>query len=363
LEGYDLKQERLKHVTDYMMEKGLAQLLISDPASIFYLTGKWILPGERLLVLHLNLKGEKKLFLNELFPIHEDLGVDLVFFNDTDDCIRILADSLEDKGDIGVDKNWPARFLLRLMDIMPNSKFVNGSDALDRARMIKDPDECDLMREASLLNDAAMNQIIETFDPNDTELDISRKLNDIYVSSGADGLSFTPIIAFGANAAMPHHDTGKAHVKPGDSIILDIGCGKDSYCSDMTRTVFYHSVSDKACEVYEIVRQANQAAIDMVKPGVRFCDVDAAARGVIEAAGYGPYFTHRTGHSIGIEVHDLGDVSSQNIELLQPGMIFSIEPGIYLEGEFGVRIEDLVLVTEDGCEVLNNHPKVLTIVS
>ena len=130
----------------------------------------------------------------------------------------------------------------------------------------------------------------------------------------------------------------------------------------MTRTVFYKSASDKAKEVYNIVREANEKAISIVKPGVRFCDIDAAARNYIEEKGYGKYFTHRTGHSIGIEVHDFGDVSSVNTDKVAPGMIFSIEPGIYLPGEFGVRIEDLVLVTEDGCEVLNKFSKDLTII-
>jgi len=130
----------------------------------------------------------------------------------------------------------------------------------------------------------------------------------------------------------------------------------------MTRTVFYKSVSDKAREIYEIVKEANLRAISSVKPGVRFCDIDAAAREYIEEKGYGKYFTHRTGHSIGIEVHDFGDVSSINEDTVAPGMVFSIEPGIYLEGQVGVRIEDLVLVTEQGCEVLNKFSKDLIII-
>lgn len=127
----------------------------------------------------------------------------------------------------------------------------------------------------------------------------------------------------------------------------------------MTRTVFYKSASEKAKEVFNIVLEANKRAIAMVKPGVRFCDIDNAAREYITEKGYGKYFTHRTGHSIGIETHDMGDVSSINTDILKPGMIFSVEPGIYLPGEFGVRIEDLVLVTEDGHELLNKYNKEL----
>ena len=130
----------------------------------------------------------------------------------------------------------------------------------------------------------------------------------------------------------------------------------------MTRTVFYKSISDHSREVYEIVKEANKRGIEKVKAGVRFCDIDAAARDYIIEKGYGKYFTHRLGHSIGIEVHDFGDVSSANTDKVQVGQIFSIEPGIYLPGDVGVRIEDLVIVTKDGCEVLNHYTKDLIIV-
>jgi len=187
-------------------------------------------------------------------------------------------------------------------------------------------------------------------------------LAEIYENKGADGFSFSPIVAYGANAADPHHDSDSSKVQRGKNVIFDIGGVRKHYCSDMTRTVFYKEVSDEHKAVYNLVREANLTAIDKVKPGVRFCDIDKAARDVIENAGYGKYFTHRTGHSIGIEVHDFGEVSSVNTEEVAPGMIFSIEPGIYLSGDIGVRIEDLVLVTETGVEVLNKFTKDLIIV-
>ena len=134
------------------------------------------------------------------------------------------------------------------------------------------------------------------------------------------------------------------------------------YCSDMTRTVFWKEVSEKGKEVYDIVVEANRRGIEASKPGARMCDIDAACRDYITEKGYGEYFTHRTGHHIGLEDHDYGDVSAVNELVAEPGMIFSIEPGIYLPGEFGVRIEDLVLITEDGCEVLNKYTKDLQVI-
>ena len=353
---------RLNKVLKEMENRKVPQMLVSDPAAIFYLTGKWIHPGERMLALYINLNGNNKLFINELFPVTEDLGVEKIWFSDTQDAVEIVSRYVDKEQPMGVDKNWPARFLLKLMELKGGSTFVNGSAILDRVRMYKDDKEKDLMREASRLNDIAVDRMIKLVPGMHSEKKMGQLLAGIYEELGTEGFSFDPIIGYGANAADPHHGCDNTVVKEGDSVIIDIGCVKDSYCSDMTRTVFYKYASDKGKEVFNIVLEANKKAIDMIKPGVRFCDIDAAARNHIDANGYGKYFTHRTGHSIGIEVHDFGDVSAINTDKVEPGMIFSVEPGIYLPGEVGVRIEDLVLVTENGCEVLNKYDKELVIV-
>lgn len=344
-----------------MEQHQVDQLIISDPSSIFYFTGKWFHPGERLVVLYLHREGKERLLINELFPVPEDLGVEKVWYKDSDPGIKILSEWLTE-GTVGIDKQWTAGFLLALMEERPNLKYVNGSPLVDSIRRQKDAQEGQLMANASSLNDQAMEKLIATFNGSQTEKAMTQQLLEIYDQLGAHGPSFEPIIAYGPNCADPHHIPDNSLLKPGDSIIIDIGCKKDSYCSDMTRTVFYQSVSPKAKEVYEIVREANERAIAAVKPGVTFAEIDGAARSYIEAKGYGQYFTHRTGHSIGIDVHEYGDVSSVNHEPVLPGMVFSIEPGIYLPGEFGVRIEDLVMVTEDGCQVLNHFTKDLIVI-
>lgn len=345
-----------------MKEKNLTQLLVTDTASIFYLTGRWIEAGERLLVLLIRQSGKPVLFINELFPEKESGDLDFVWIKDTTDSIALLAEKLEKEEVLGIDKNWPSGFLIRLMETTGSAKVVNSSLLLDLIRSRKDEEEIQFMREASRLNDDAMTMLIDALHEDMTEKEMEDRLREIYDSLGAEGFSFTPIIAYGKNGANPHHENSHRLLKEGDSVILDIGCRKDNYASDMTRTVFYMEVDEKAKEVYETVLKANRKAIEKVKPGVKFSEIDEAARAVIEEKGYGKYFTHRTGHSIGIEVHEYGDVSSANEDLLMPGMIFSVEPGIYLEGELGVRIEDLVLVTEEGHEVLNSYPKDLQII-
>lgn len=353
--------KRLNKVIENMIRNNLEQMIISNPASIFYLTGHWIEAGERMLVLYINAKGQCKLIINELFPLEEYTSLEKLVYNDREDAVKILADLVEDKI-LGVDKVWPSHFLIRLMELKKGISFVNGSPIMDEVRMIKDEEEIRLMKEASAINDKVMAEAIEFVKQGYDERKVCKLLADVYEKYETYSFSFYPLIAYGANAAEPHHSSDSTAIQEGDSVILDIGGLTKGYCSDMTRTVFYKKVSQEAELVYNLVLEANRKGIEAVKPGVRLCEIDKAAREVIEKAGYGKYFTHRTGHNIGVEVHEFPDVSSVSELEARPGMIFSVEPGIYLPGKLGVRIEDLVLVTETGCEVLNTYPKSLQII-
>ena len=357
-----MNKERIDGVVANMKEAGLDYLLISEPSSIDYLIDYVNNPGERMYVLMLGTKGDHKLFFNKLFFVDKDLGIDIVWHSDVDDATQTIVDNLKDAKKIGVDKHWSANFLLDLMEKLPDVKFVNGSKCVDYKRMVKDDHEQQLMIEASRINDQAIHEVIHQVSLGLSELEVTAKLGDIYSKFGGEGNSFDAIIAYGANGANPHHENDASCLKPGDSIIIDMGCKYQGYCSDMTRTVFYKEVSQEAKEVYELVKAANEAAEAMIKPGVRLCDIDKTARDLITKAGYGKEFNHRLGHFIGKDVHEYGDVSV-NFDLeVQEGMIFSIEPGVYLPGKFGVRIEDLVLVTKDGCKVLNSYTKDLIVI-
>ena len=212
------------------------------------------------------------------------------------------------------------------------------------------------MREASLLNDACIEKAAAHIKAGMTELECADYIRSLYKEAGCIE-SFSTIVSFGANAADPHHEPDDTVLKPGDGIVIDMGCEKEGYCSDMTRTFFCETADPDYAAIHDLVRSANEKAESLIRPGVRFCDLDKAARDVISEAGYGEYFTHRLGHSIGMQAHEAGDVSQGNPAEVQEGMTFSIEPGVYLPGKFGVRVEDLVLVTADGCEVLNHSDK------
>ncbi len=355
-------EERVSRVLHNMEEMGLEQMIISDPPSVFYLTGRWILPNERLLALYLNKNGNNKLFINKLFTVDGDIGIEKVWFSDTDPACRMIADCTDHEKPLGIDKKMAARFLLELMELGAGSSYKTASECVDGARRIKDGEEKEKMILASRLNDEAMGRFRGLIKEGVTELEVAAGMCAIYKELGTEGPSFGPLVSFGANAAIGHHKPDGTVLKDGDCVLFDVGCKKDSYCSDMTRTFFYKSASEKGREVYEIVKKANLAAQAAMKPGMKFCEIDKVARDIITEAGYGPYFTHRLGHCIGIEVHDAGDVSSANQDVVQEGMIFSCEPGIYLPGELGVRIEDLMLITADGAVSLNRDSKEMEII-
>lgn len=356
-----MNDKRLEKVIKRMREEHIDQLLLCDPSSIFYLLNKWIYPGERMHILSILSTGEVKLFVNKLFPIEEDLGVEKVILDDTDDQIRILANDIVPRV-VAVDKNLVAKFLIPLMDIVDDASFIEGSYIIDDLRAVKDDDEIEKMFESSEINDKAMAKMKEKLSEDLSEEMMQDYLQNVYKDLGSNKFSFEPIIGYGKNCSDPHHSNDSSIKKKGDSIVVDMGCVYRDYCSDMTRTFFYKEADEKSREIYNTVLKANLAAINTVKPGVKYSDIDKAARDVIEEAGYGEYFTHRTGHFIGIDTHDVGDISSSNDDIAKVGNIFSIEPGIYIPGGLGVRIEDLVLVTEDGCKVLNSYPKELTII-
>lgn len=355
-------EERVNKVLNRMKEIGLSQLLISNPLAIYYLTGHLEYPGERFFALYMNTDLDHKLYANQLFIINQDLEVEIEWYSDTDPILKTVANNIISDAVLGVDKELPAKFLLPLIGFQAASGYVLGSYPIDYVRGKKDLIEQEKMKVVSHINDLAMDKLKTFIHEGVTEIELEKQLALIYEELGADGYSFEPLIAFGKNAAEPHHFPDESVLMEGECVLFDIGCKKDNYCADMTRTFFYQSVSTEHQTIYEIVQRANEKAIEGIKPGVKLKEIDRIARDIISEAGYGSYFNHRLGHFIGLDVHEYGDVSSMNEDIIEEGMIFSIEPGIYLEGDVGVRIEDLILVTADGCIRLNQYDKRLSII-
>lgn len=351
-----LYESRIARVRDNMEKEGLDVLLLSEWAALYYLTGESIHPGERLTVLLLE-KDRASWVRNILFPLRHPEGFRDIPFGDGTDGVGILAGVLPERGTVGIDQAWPARFLLPLLERRSGLSFRIGSPAVDAARAVKDAEEIRRMKRASRINDEAMAEISAWVQPGMTEKETAEHLLQVYRDLGADGFSFPPIVSFGANGADPHHAPDDTVIGSRGALLFDMGCKAEGYCSDMTRTFFLGIPTEEEKEVHRIADEAGRIAEDMIRPGVPLRDIDRAAREHIAKAGYGECFTHRLGHFIGLREHEAGEVSESSDLTAAPGMIFSIEPGIYLPGKFGVRIEDLVLVTETGRDILNRAPR------
>ena len=342
--------------------EGYDGVVISAPEVIKYYTGIHIHPGERLYLMYVSASDKAKLLVNALFPLADNDEVEICYYSDTDQPIATLAQWMNNPSKVGIDKYWPSGFLLDLMNALPNASMKKASTLWDQQIMIKNDDDIAKMRASSLMNDDVMDTIKEKVRSlKYSEKEIQGMLTELYQEKGGSGYSFTPLICYGVGGSEPHHESDDTRMESTGGVIVDIGGIKDGYCSDMTRSFHVGQPSQEYVTAYNLVLNANLAAIAKVKPGVSLADIDKAARDVITEGGYGEFFTHRTGHNIGMEVHEYPDVSASSTEVCQEGMIFSIEPGIYLPGKFGIRIEDLVVVTKDGVEVLNKYPKALEI--
>ena len=241
----------------------------------------------------------------------------------------------------------------RLAQVRPSGVTLKDSPSVvERLRMVKDDDELQRIRTAVALGAKLFDRALEVLRPGMKEVEVAAEMEYAARQGGAEEMSFPTIIASGARSALPHGRASEQKIAPGGFVVCDFGVILSGYCSDQTRTVGVGAVSEDARRAYEAVKEAQQAAIDAVRPGVAVGEVDAAARKVLRKAGLGRYFTHSTGHGVGLEIHEIPRVADGQGEILQPGMVITIEPGVYFPGKWGVRIEDMVAVTADGCEVM-----------
>ena len=243
-----------------------------------------------------------------------------------------------------------------------NAKLVPMHGKIAGFRAAKEPWELELMRKAQDITDAAFAEVLTKIKAGMTEKQLQAELVYCLLKNGADNVSFDPIVVSGPNTSMPHGVAGERVIQEGDFITLDFGALYQHYCADMTRTVAVGYATEEMRKVYETVLAAQKAGLAVTKAGVLGKDIDAAARKVIEDAGYGPYFGHGYGHSLGLEVHENPNCNPKGETPMRPGMVASAEPGIYLPGKFGVRIEDVVIFTEEGHENITHSPKNLIIV-
>ena len=363
---------RLQRASAAAAGAGLDALLVTPGADLRYLVGYDAKPLERLTCLLLPARGEPVLLVPRLEQAAAEASgaaqvVKVLTHEETDDAYALSAGLLRDalQGDPAVvavaDRMW-AEQVLRFRAQLPNAKQVTAGQVLRPLRLRKQPDEVDALRRAGRAIDSVHERMGEWLRPGRTEREVARDIADAITSAGHATVNFT-IVASGPNGASPHHDASDRVIERGDPVVVDIGGSMlDGYCSDCTRTyVAGGAVDPEFSRYYAVLLEAQKRACDAVRPGVTAESVDSAARDVIAAGGYGEHFIHRTGHGIGLEEHEDPYIVSGNDVVLEPGMCFSIEPGIYLAGRHGARIEDIVAVTDDGGERLDTISRELVV--
>jgi Xaa-Pro dipeptidase len=366
--------DRLERLAAQAVVSGADVILISPGPDLEYFIGHSVASHERLTCLVVPASGGPSLLVPTLerpgwagTPV-ESMPVQISTWTDGEDPYRALADLLPaDALVLAVDYHMPAVHALNAQSIVPGSELTLAGEAIAELRMRKGAAEVQALAAAGAAIDRVQRRIGEWLRPGRTENEVAADIAKAIVDEGHARPDFV-IVGSGPNGASPHHEASDRVIQAGDVVVIDIGGPMPTgYFSDCTRTYVVapesgQPVAPKVREVYEIVRQAQAAGVAAVRPGVSAESIDAASRAVIEQAGYGEYFITRTGHGIGLEVHEHPYMVAGNGTLLEPGMAFSVEPGIYLPGAFGVRIEDIVVVGDDGPTLMNTAPTELTIV-
>jgi Xaa-Pro aminopeptidase len=356
--------ERLRRVREEMRDRNVDVLLLSTGADLPYLTGYEAMPLERLTMLVVPLEGDARLVVPRLeVPrvVAQPDAFEVVPWGETEDPVALVAAlaGAPDRAAIG-DQTW-ARFVLALQSTLPSTRFVAAREVTAPLRMCKDAEEVAALRAAAhAVDDIVTDLRAERFEGR-REVDVHRDIVDRMLAAGHERANFA-IVAAGENAASPHHDPDDRVIRRGDVVLCDFGGSMRGYCSDITRMFCVGEPSAEVRAAYEVLVEAQEAGVRAATVGTPCASVDAAPRAVIERAGLGEFFVHRTGHGIGVEAHEDPYIVAGNNLVLEPGHAFSIEPGIYVSGRFGMRLEDIVVASDKGPDRLNRVSRELAIV-
>ncbi|HSS61540.1 MAG TPA: Xaa-Pro peptidase family protein [Candidatus Limnocylindrales bacterium] len=350
----------------WMEARSLAAAYVTNPVSIAYLTGFLANPHERLMALVLRPRDATLIVpaIEREKAEKNAAGVTVVGWRDGEDPYAIVDDLVHGSAEIAVEKE---HLTLHSAEVITSrtgaSELVDLGRAIRGLRLIKSEAEIEKLARAAELTDRATYEVLtpSSLRPGATELDIATLIQSAIARFGGS-LSFPSLVQSGPNSALPHLEPSSRKLAPGDFVLLDFGAAVDGYKADTTRMAVIGKPSDKQREIHQVVLEAHDAAVAAVRPGVTTGDVDTAARRVIEAAGYGPNFFHRIGHGLGLEAHEDPSLDPGSQTVLQAGMVFTIEPGVYVEGFGGVRIEDDVVVTETGCRLLTRSDRALKVI-
>ncbi len=357
-------RERLTALQRRMQETSVDLAAIGPTANMGYLLGFTPHPDERVCMLLVSRQAARIVVpsLNqEEVAAHTDL--ELIGWADADgpqDALRRALTGWPSPHSLAVDGPMRADFLLHLQQAIPTAKTTPVDWLIAPLRQRKSSDEIAALARAAAQADRAMQAAMDACQPGVTEAAVAWATEAAFRQDGAEAVDFT-LIASGPNGAYPHHHSGERRLQEGDAIIIDIGATLEGYKSDITRMVYMGKPSTEFAKAYAAVLEANERARAAIQPGKTAGEIDAVARNLLESGGYGRYFTHRLGHGIGLEVHEPPWIMAGNTAMLEEGMSFSVEPGVYFAGKFGVRIEDIVVVTGSGVRTLTGFDHSLVV--
>ncbi|WP_102274276.1 M24 family metallopeptidase [Cytobacillus massiliigabonensis] len=361
---------RLKKLSDWMKENDVQVCFITAPENVFYFSGFLSDPHERLLGLAVFQEEEPFLVCPAMEkPDAKNAGWEheIIGYTDIENPWEFIHKAIEARvskvSKVAIEKeHMNVERYEAISSLFDGASFVSAEEKLRKLRMVKDEKELEIIREACALADFAIETGCAEIKEGKTELDVLAAIEFALKKKGVNEMSFSTMVLTGANGASPHGTPGMTKIQKGDLVLFDLGVVWNGYCSDITRTVAYGDINDKQKEIYDTVLKAQLAAVETSKPGIACSEVDLTARNIIAEAGYGEYFPHRLGHGLGISVHEYPSLTETNSLLLEEGMVFTIEPGIYVPQVAGVRIEDDLAVTKDGVEILTKFPKELQII-
>ncbi|MCY8487528.1 Xaa-Pro peptidase family protein [Bacillus atrophaeus] len=361
--------DRIQRVSSWLKQEGHTSAFIHTKENVFYLTGFYTEPHERLMGLFI-FQDEEPFFICPGMEAGQARSAgwehEIIGYADHEDPWALIQTALKKRkitiDTLAVEKDSISLSRAeQLKQAAGGAEFVSAEETLNQFRLVKDQEEIKKLQEAAKLADYGVEIGVSALREGITEMEVLAQIEFELKKKGIQGMSFSTMVLFGKKSGQPHGNPGTTKLKKGDFVLFDLGVILDGYCSDITRTFAYQTISPKQEEIYHTVLKAEKAAIELSKPGVRIGDLDLKARGIIEKAGYGDYFPHRLGHGLGISVHEYPSMSQANDSIIQEGMVYTIEPGIYVPDIGGVRIEDDVLVTEEGATALTRYPKELTI--
>lgn len=362
--------KHLNEIQDWLQTNEMEAAILTSTENVFYCSGFFSDPHERLLALAIFANSEPFLVCPQMeVPDAKQAGWqgEIIGYTDIENPWGKVKHAVTQRGisfkKIAIEKeHLNVERYENIQHYFDSPTLVSAEEKLQRMRMIKSEDEMVKIREACRLADKAIEVGVSEIREGKTEMEILAAIEFEMKKIGVSQMSFSTMVLTGKNGASPHGIPGMTKVKRGDLVLFDLGVVYKGYCSDITRTVAFGDIDDKQAEIYETVLKAQEAAVAASKPGVACSDIDLTARNIIRNQGYGDYFPHRLGHGLGISVHEYPSLTETNTLKLQTGMVYTIEPGIYVPDVAGVRIEDDLYITETGSEILTKYPKSLQIV-